>query len=296
MTRAHLLFERVDDLLERLHLRGDVVVAALKGLEREREDLADSGGDGDELIFRIGGKGEVFARHLLGGGENVDGVVGDALKVADGLQKLGRFLALGAAQLLRAELDKIGAEDVLIVVAALLVVADALGELRCVGGECGEGIVQRTHGALGHLTGDSAALAQGERGRGQQTFVKFGDDLNARIVGHDAAGKLFKKAARGQEDRRAEKVERRVRDGDAVHRGGFVQKRGSERRAHDAKEREQHHNANDIEKEVHNGGTLGVFVRADRGDHGRDGGADVLAHDDGDGGGVAHRAGDGERL
>ena len=269
---------------------------ALKGLERERENLADGGGDGGKLVFCAGGEGETLARHLLGGSENVDGVVGDAFKVADGLQKLGRFLTFGAAHLLRAELDKIGAEDVFIVVAALLVVADALGELRRVGGERGEGVVQRAYGALGHLAGDGAALAQGKRGRGQQAFVKLGDDLNARIVGHDAAGELFEKTARGQEDRRAEQVERRVRDGDTVHRGGLIQERGGKHGAHDAEDREQHHNADDIEEKVHNGGALGVLVRADRGDHGRDGGADVLPHDDGDGRGVAHRAGDGKRL
>ena len=48
MARAHLLFERVDDLLKRLDLGGDGDVALLKGLEREGEDLADGGGDGGE--------------------------------------------------------------------------------------------------------------------------------------------------------------------------------------------------------------------------------------------------------
>ena len=85
VARAHLLFERVDDLLERLDLRGDGRIMALEGLEREREDLADGGSDGGKLVFRAGGEGETLARHLLGGSEDVDGVVGDALKVADGL-------------------------------------------------------------------------------------------------------------------------------------------------------------------------------------------------------------------
>ena len=40
----------------------------------------------------------------------------------------------------------------------------------------------------------------------------------------------------------------------------------------------------------------GVLIRADGGEHGGDGGADVLSHDDGDGGGIADRAGGGERL
>ena len=43
-------------------------------------------------------------------------------------------------------------------------------------------------------------------------------------------------------------------------------------------------------------GAAGVFVRADGRQHGRDGRADVLAHDDGNGRGIAHRARDSERL
>ena len=225
-------------------------------------------------------------------------MVGDALKVADGLEQFGRLFALVAAHFLRAELDEIGSEDILIVVAALFIVADALGELRCVVAEGGEGVVQRAHGAVRHLASDGAALAKGERRRGEQTLVELGRlfALRLGIVGDDALGELFKKTARGQEHGSAENIECRVRHGDARHGGGFVQQRGRKGRAHDAEDRQQHDNADDIEEQVDDRGAAGILVCADRRQHGCDGRADVLTHDDGDGRGVAHRARDGERL
>lgn len=50
VARAHLLFERVDDLLERLDLLGERDVLRGEGLERERKDLADGGGENGELV------------------------------------------------------------------------------------------------------------------------------------------------------------------------------------------------------------------------------------------------------
>ena len=63
-----------------------------------------------------------------------------------------------------------------------------------------------------------------------------------------------------------------------------------------AEQGQQHHHADDVEHQVHHGGPVGVFVGAHGGQHGRDAGADVLAHDDGNGGGIADAAGDGQGL
>lgn len=52
---------------------------------------------------------------------------------------------------------------------------------------------------------------------GEKTLIELGRLFTLRlgIVGDDAAGELFKKAARGQEHGGAEDVEDRVCDGDA---------------------------------------------------------------------------------
>ena len=223
-------------------------------------------------------------------------MVGNALKVPDGLQKLGGLLALVHAHFAGAELNEIGAEDVLIVIAALLVVADASGERVGVFGEGAQSVVQRTHGALRHFTGDGAAAAERQRGRGEQTLVQLGNGFRTLAVGNEADGELFEQIARGQQHGCAEKIEHRVRHGDAGARGALIEQRGSKDGTHDAEHAQQHGDADEIEQQVDDRRAAGVLIRADGGEHGGDGGADVLSHDDGDGGGIADRAGGGERL
>ncbi len=60
VARAHLLFERVDDLLERLDLLGERDVLRGEGLERERKDLADGGGENGELVEGAAGEREAL--------------------------------------------------------------------------------------------------------------------------------------------------------------------------------------------------------------------------------------------
>ena len=67
---------------------------------------------------------------LLRRGQHVDRVIGDPLKIADGFQQLCGLLAVLLAHLLGAELDQVGAQNVLIVIAVLLILPDASGKLR----------------------------------------------------------------------------------------------------------------------------------------------------------------------
>ena len=85
VARAHLLLERVDDLLERLDQLGEGDVLPLERAQREVEDLPDGGGEHVVFTRGCGGEGERLAAQLLGGFENVHGMVGNALKVPDGL-------------------------------------------------------------------------------------------------------------------------------------------------------------------------------------------------------------------
>ena len=183
-------------------------------------------------------------------------------------------------------------------VAALLIVVNALGKFGCAAAEGVDGIVQCAHSVSGHFAGDAAALAQGKRGCGEKTHVKLGRLLVLRvcIVRNNALGERFEQPACGQEQRSAKDIECRVCHGDARHGSRFIKKCRSKRGAHDAEHRQQHDNANDVEEKMDNGGAAGVLVCADGGEHGGDGRADVLPHDDGNGRSVAHRAGDGERL
>lgn len=62
---------------------GDVL--PLERAQREVEDLPDGGGEHVVFARGGGGEGERLAAQLLGGFENVHGMVGNALKVPDGL-------------------------------------------------------------------------------------------------------------------------------------------------------------------------------------------------------------------
>ena len=78
-------------------------------------------------------------------------------------------------------------------VAALFVVADALGELGRAAHERGEGIAERADGAFGHLACDGTAAAERERRRCEQTFVELDGlvALSLRIVGMDCSSGLL---------------------------------------------------------------------------------------------------------
>ena len=56
------------------------------------------------------------------------------------------------------------------------------------------------------------------------------------------------------------------------------------------------HDADDVEVEMDHGGAAGVLVRAHRGEQRRHTGADVLAHDDGDGAAVGDDTGGAQGL
>ncbi len=59
---------------------------------------------------------------------------------------------------------------------------------------------------------------------------------------------------------------------------------------------QEEYRADHIKKQVDEGGALGVFAGPRAGEQGSQGGADVLAHDEGDGGIVANGAGGRQRL
>ena len=225
-------------------------------------------------------------------------MVGDALKVADGLQQLRGLLALRRAHLLGAELHQIGAQHVLIVVAALLLLPDALRPLRRAVGKGAQRAVQRLHGAGGHLLRHGAALLQRQRRRGQQALIQLRLLLDPllRLVRHQPDGQLFQQTAAGQQHGRTDDVEAGVCDGDAVHGGALVEDARLEDGLEDAEHRQQHRHADDVEQQVYHGGAPCVLIGAHGGQQRRNAGADILAHDDGDGGGVADLSRDGQCL
>ena len=296
VARAHRLLEHVDNLLERLHLGGNRAVVVLKAPEGKIEYFTDRSGEHRKLGDGVRRKRKVLVAQLLGGFERVDGVVRDALKIADGFQKRGSLLAFRGAHLLGAELYEIGAENILIMVAQLLVLPDLLGERGGVAADRGERILERAHGMLGHVRGYGAAALQSKGRRREQTLVELHALLLLAGVRNEPNGELFEQSSGGQKNGGAENVEQRMCNGDTGAGRGLVEQRRGEQGAYQCEYREQNNDADNVEHQMHRGGAARVFVRADGGEERRHGRADVLAHDDGDRRSVAHRAGGGERL
>ena len=87
VARAHLLLERVDDLLERLDQLGEGDVLPLERAHSERSRISPMAAASTSYSRAVmAWRHERLAAQLLGGFENVHGVVGNALKVPDGLQ------------------------------------------------------------------------------------------------------------------------------------------------------------------------------------------------------------------
>ena len=82
-----------------------------------------------------------------------------------------------------------------------------------------------------------------------------------------------------------------MEDGDGEGGGALPQEGGSRQVPDEPEDRQAHHGADEVKVEVDEGGPSRGTVGAHGGEEGRDGGADVLAHDDGDG----HGVGDGSR-
>ena len=76
------------------------------------------------------GKREILTFQLLGGLQNVQSVVSDALKIAESLEQHGGLAAVVFADFQGAKLDEIRAQNVLVMVGLALPFPHGLGKLR----------------------------------------------------------------------------------------------------------------------------------------------------------------------
>ena len=102
---------------------------------------------------------------------------------------------------------------------------------------------------------------------------------------------LFQLAGERQQNHGGEHVEHRVAEGDAHCAHRLVHEGEVEDHVPAVEQNQADHGADDIKGDMDHRHTLGIAVDADGAQQGRDAGADILAHDDGDG----HAIGDGSR-
>ena len=293
-----LAHQAVHDLLQRLDFAGGVGVALLERIHRAVDDVLHGGLQHGQVIQRFFAEFDVLVADLLRRFDNVHGVVGDALKVADGVQQRVDGAVILHGQMLGAQFDKVGAQHVLIVVNGVLLADDLVGDGVIPGAGGGHGLQERGAADLGHIAAGQHGAAHGHGRRSQQTLVQQGVLLLfvGRGVGHGQNGQLFQQAVERQQNSCRYYVKNCVYDGDAEGVGRLVEEGKTDQRVQPVEPAQEEDRADNVKIEMDEGGALCVLVCTRRGDQRRDGGADVLAHDDGHGSGVGDRAGAGQGL
>ena len=151
-------------------------------------------------------------------------------------------------------------------------------------------------GQLGHISGSRTGAGHRHSGGVQQTLVQQGKALFLGVVGDGEDGQPFQNIRKGEQDEGSRDVESRVHDGDAPCGDGLIDKVEVHHSVQTVETGQKDHDADDVEVEMDHGGAAGVFVRAHRGEQRRHTGADVLAHDDGDGAAVGDDTGGAQGL
>ena len=287
MVQLHLVAQAVHDLLQRLHPGGGLQVAGDEGPDGQVQDLGDGLLQGPKLPLGLRGEHHAFGVDLPGGVADVQGVVGNALKVGDGVQILGHLLALPLGQLLAGDLHQIGAQPVLVAVDGVF------GILHCPAALVAEfvhqihGPQQVVHGPLGHGVGDLAALFQGQ-GRVQQEALLQPVHLlflsNAFGVLRDQQAHAFFQYSdkRCQHNDRGQ-TEQGVHQGDGHggHGHGHEIKVGDG--VGDIEHRGPDHHAQHVDQQIHKGRALAADVGPQGRQQHRHRRTDGDAHDDGQG-------------
>ena len=127
---AHFLLQIVDDLFQRLHPVGFFQIVVPERLKGHVHDFLHSPQQNVQLMAGGVGQRQILAFQFFGGLHNIQGVVTDPFKIAESLEQHGGFAAVVFADLQGAELDKIGAKDILIMVGFALPLPHSLRKLR----------------------------------------------------------------------------------------------------------------------------------------------------------------------
>ena len=223
-------------------------------------------------------------------------MIGNPFKIADGLEQHGGLGAVLLAELLRAELHQIGAQNVLIVVALIFAGFDGHLQRGCAAGQGSHTVPEALCRTSRHFFGQILTTLQGNKGGAQQALIQLGSCLGRRAVRHQPAGQLLQQAGHGQQQCRAQNVKYGMRHSNAKLRRAQIQQRDFKNSLHHAEHREPHGGANDIEGQMYQRRPFGVLGGAHGGNQRSDAGADVLSHDDGNGRAIGDLSGAGQCL
>ena len=130
VIRTQLVLQLVDDLLQRLDLPRKRQIVLQERPARQIDDLAHGVQHRLQLLLCGVCERNALLLQLLRRFDNIDGVVCNALKIADQMQQLRRFHAVLLAHRLRGQMYEEGSQRVLIAVGIVLPLPDGGGQLR----------------------------------------------------------------------------------------------------------------------------------------------------------------------
>ena len=285
MVDLHGVAEVVDDLLQGLDLfrQGQVVFG--EGIGREGRDPVDGGGHDLQLVAGVTGEGAELGVRLLGTDGDDQGLVGDQLKVGDGVQIFGDVLVLLERHLAAGQLDQVGAERVLIVVDDLFKLADFFGVVVV---QMADHIQGQVHGLLGqdgHVIHGEPALLERHGGVLQEhLFELYGGHRG--ILGtvrdqspHDRLDDIHERKQQDDHEQTHHRIDGRQVEG--VHDG--LDKRKMEDRVGDVKERCSDGGTDGGRDGIYHGDTLAVGVGSEGRQHDGRRGADRDTQQQGEG-------------
>ena len=221
-------------------------------------------------------------------------MISQAFKVPDQHQQLRRPGAVPAGQGPSAQPHQKRAQGVLQAVDALLLPPQLPGR---VGVHLRQGLnppAQVVPGQVRHFQGQLPAPFQGRRRSRQQTGIRL---RRGRLLsGQQPQHRPLQQSRRWKQQHRTQQVESRVDNGHPRQGHGPVQNGRSRQRLHQPEHPQPDTRPGQVEQQMHQSRPPGAVAGPHGGQHRRHAGADVLAHDDGDGGPHRHLSAGGQGL
>ena len=296
MPGPNLVGEPVDGLLQGLHQLGGGGVVGPEAVHRSGEDFLQGPFQHLELRLRRAGEAEALLVELPGGFLDVQGVVPDALKVPDGVEQPGHRVDVLHGEAVLGNLHQVTAEAVLVDIQLVLILQELRLQAPIILGQLPQRGQQAFPGQGPHLAGHGGALADRRAGGAEQQGVQEGE-LGSLVLFLDSRPRQpFQLAGEGQQQGGGADVENRVAQCHAHGPHGGVHEGEVEQQVPAAEDDKADGRADDIKGNVDDGHPLCSPGDPDGGDQRRDAGADVLAHDDGDGHAVGDGPGEGQGL
>ena len=300
MVQLQLVAQAVDDLLQRLYPAGGGQIPLHKGVDGEVEDLGDGILHDLQLPAGLLREGHALAVDLLRHLGDVQGVVGDALEVGDGMQVLGYLLTLTGGEFLTGDLHEVGTQPVLIAVHGGLCLRHGPDALVAVLMHQRHGGQQILHGALSHGVSDLTALLDGQRRVLQEALLQTVHLLALPaalgVVRHQHTYQLLQQSDEGHQGHHRGQTEQGVRQSDGHGGHGGIHEVKMHHGIDGIKDAAPDHHAQHVDEQIDEGRALAADVGTKRRQQHRHRSADGNPHDNRKGNFKGDGSGGGQRL